>query len=330
MFRRSFHPLKLGAGLAIAAALLAPGNALAGSGQVVKVEGVDLNCSLESSVATAGLVASARDRSDGTGYAFVDVFVEPKDHAATVLSGGMDAPPISKSGMHATFDMADDATGEVIGSATVSAAFTVTNSQHFVAIYQNGTQKGIFYTLSVVGSLSVMSGTAHYSFDLAGCDANAQSRRDHFHDPTPPKPGAAVPGNDLPSSARAVSPGDHVQIQTDGAADAPEAECIQTFAEGPFSIPFGRTVWFKVAGTGRPITVDPAGSDFDTVVAAYRVTGSGLEQLACIDDGAGPANTPKQASVTIDTLVGATYLIQIGGIGDVPDSEFGHLRVKVY
>jgi hypothetical protein len=330
MFRRPFHPLRLGASFAIAVALLAPGSALAASASTVRVEGVDLHCSLDSAVATGGLVASSRDRSDGTGSAFVDVFVEPKDSAATVLSGGMDAPQITKQGMHATFEVADDATGEVIGDATVSATFTVTDSQHFVAIYQNGTQKGIFYTLGVVGTLSVSAGSIGYTFDLSGCDATAQSRRDFFHDPRPPMPGAEAPGNDLPSAALAAGPGDQFLIRTDGAAVAPEAECVQTFDEGPFSLPFGRTVWFKVAGTGRPITVDPAGSDFDTVVAAYRVSGSSLEQLACIDDGSGPLNTPKQMSVTIDTQVGATYLVQIGGIGDVPDSEFGRLRVKVY
>jgi hypothetical protein len=331
MFPRRIHALKLGAGFAIAVALLVPGNALAGSGQTVKSDGVDLDCSLESVVATGHLVASARDRSNGTGYAFVDVFVDPTDDAAPILGGGTETPStLTKQGLAATFEMADDATGNVIGSGTVAATFKVTHSQHFVAIYQSGTQKGIYYTLSVVGSLSVTSGANHYTFDMAGCDASAAHVRSSFHDPRPPKPGAKVPTNDLPASALPIAAGGRFRVQTDNAALDPEAECIQTFEEGPYSLPFGRTVWFKVTGTGRPITVDPAGSDFDTVVAAYRVTGAGLEQLACIDDGTGPLNTPKQASVTIDTQVGATYLVQVGGIGDVPDSEFGHLRVKVY
>ena len=37
----------------------------------------------------------------------------------------------------------------------------------------------------------------------------------------------------------------------------------------PSSSGLGRTVWYSVVGTGDPITIDPRGSDFDTVVAAY-------------------------------------------------------------
>ena len=36
-----------------------------------------------------------------------------------------------------------------------------------------------------------------------------------------------------------------------------------------FEFGWGRTVWFSFEGTGGPITVDPGGSNFDTVVAVY-------------------------------------------------------------
>ena len=46
-----------------------------------------------------------------------------------------------------------------------------------------------------------------------------------------------------------------------------------------FEFGIGRTVWYSVVGTGGPITIDPRGSDFDTVVAAYASTAGDLEQV---------------------------------------------------
>ena len=51
-----------------------------------------------------------------------------------------------------------------------------------------------------------------------------------------------------------------------------------------FEFDWGRTVWFSLKGTGGPITVDPGGSHFDTVVAIYVRAGDQLEQVACVDD----------------------------------------------
>ena len=333
MFRRSTprtpRLLKVAAGLALVATLVAPGSALAGPSQIVKVEGVDLHCSLKSADAVGGLFAIARDRSDGTSFAFVDLFVEPNDPATPVLSGGMDDPPLTPSGIAATFAMANDATGEVLGSATVSATFTVTGSQRLRLVYQNAAQRGIFDVLSVSGTITVTTEAASYSFDMAGCDAGAQSRMDQIHDPNGPKPGGKAPANDTPAGALAVGAGSQVQMQTGGASLGSEAPCLMTFDGEVFDFPLGRTVWFALQGTGGPITVDTAGSNFDTVVAAY--VGAGLDQVACVDDA--PIQRTPQGHVTIDTQLGVTYLVQVGGVvGNFgsEDPEYGRLRLNVY
>ena len=110
----------------------------------------------------------------------------------------MDDPPLTPTGIHTTFDMAIDATGEVAGSASISATFTLTGAQRFHRVFQNGVQKGIFNDINVAGTLTATSGAATYSFDLAGCIASTMSRMDQIHDPTGPKPGGAVPANEPP------------------------------------------------------------------------------------------------------------------------------------
>ena len=157
-FSFAFKALKVASGLALITTLIAPGSALAGRSQIVKVSGVDISCELASADASGGLFAITRDRTDGGSFAFLDLFVEPNDPAATVLSGGMDDPPLTTSGLQTTFDMADDATGDVIGSASISALFTLTGAQRLRRVSQDGVQKGIFSTYSVTGTLTVTSG----------------------------------------------------------------------------------------------------------------------------------------------------------------------------
>ncbi len=84
-------------------------------------------------------------------------------------------------------------------------------------------------------------------------------------------------------------------------------------------------------GTGGPITVDTAGSDYDTVIAVYTSNGSGgftPVPGACLDDvPIQPIGRTLQAAVTWNSLAGTTYYVQIGGY---PQSfTYGNLRVAV-
>ncbi len=49
-------------------------------------------------------------------------------------------------------------------------------------------------------------------------------------------------------------------------------------------IPVEHTVWYTVTGTGGSITVDTAGSDFDTVIAVYEGAPDESATVACVDD----------------------------------------------
>ena len=134
--------MKVAASLALVATLVAPGSALAGPSQIIKVNGTNLDCSLTSADATGDLSAITRDRTDGNGFAFIDLGILPNDPAKPLISGGMDDPPLTPTGIHTTFDMAIDATGEVVGTASISATFTLTGSQRFHACPRTACRRG--------------------------------------------------------------------------------------------------------------------------------------------------------------------------------------------
>jgi len=324
--------LRQAAGLALVATLAIPGSAFAGRSTIVKVSGYDLLCPFDTPAARGTLQAITRDRSDGGSFAFVDLFIEPTDPSAPVLSGGMDDPPLTASGLDATFDMNDDATGDVLGTAHVAAVFTSTGVHRVRRIYQRTDQMGLFETFTVAGTLTVATSSASYAFDLGGCEAGGQDRMDQIHDPSGPKAGGPAPANDLPSAAAPVAPGSRLQEWTGGAALDPEADCLVTFNGEVFTFEWGRTVWFSLVGTGGPVTIDPRGSNFDSVVAAYTPGANGLDQVGCVDDDS--ALRTAQGPLTIDTRAGVTYLIQVGGVNgnigsDSADPQWGRLRLAV-
>jgi hypothetical protein len=79
------------------------------------------------------------------------------------------------------------------------------------------------------------------------------------------------------------------------------------------------------------VTVDTAGSDYDTVMAVYTSDGAGgftPVPGACLDDvPLEPLGRTLQAAITWDTVAGTTYYVQIGGY---PQSfPYGNLRVAV-
>lgn len=128
------------------------------------------------------------------------------------------------------------------------------------------------------------------------------------------KPGGKPPVNDLPTGALALAPGT-VGQSTRGAALEAEAPCLMDTGEGVWVVPFGRTVWYSLAGTGDDVTLSTLGTsqEFDTALAVYQVTSTGtLDQVVCATEGP----DPKQgwaAEATVATAMGETYLVQVGG-----------------
>jgi hypothetical protein len=113
--------------------------------------------------------------------------------------------------------------------------------------------------------------------------------------------------NDAPGAALRLDIGDTIQVRTDGATAQPELPCPS--GDGEWDYPIGRTGWWSFTGTGGPITVDTAGSNFDTIVGIYRDDEAGnFPVIGCVDD----VDT-LQARITVSTEAGVTYLIQAGG-----------------
>jgi hypothetical protein len=87
------------------------------------------------------------------------------------------------------------------------------------------------------------------------------------------------------------------------AGDANHNACVRNMNPSTFSRA-GSTMWWIVTGTGRPITVTTAGSDFDTHLGIFS---GPLDGDALCQDGA-----PTEA-LTFGSEAGHPYRIQVGG-----------------
>ena len=225
-------------------------------------------------------------------------------------------------------------TGEPAGVAA-SIHMTITETgETFVRVFSSRGRRQVARgtLLDIEGTLSI--GT--HTFDLGACVGVDYRSKLLRNAPSGPKPGGKVPTNDLPGGAKQLAVGGSAVAQTKGASPNREApfDCLifEDETGAPVEVPVANTVWYKVTGTGRPITVDTAGSDFDTVLATYTAgPGGTFTPVAggCDDDfPTPPLGRSLQAAVTIPTVAGTTYYIQIGGF---PDSAFpfGNLRVSI-
>jgi hypothetical protein len=282
-------------------------------------------CELSNTAGDTGFLFVGLDAD----LAFVEAGLESADGSVgyfasgeLILSGG------SGSG---ALDLYDPMTIEPVdGEAQLSISITAT--ERFRYLEQNATFRRITSgdLLDIEGSLTFPGG---YAFDLGGCVGQDATIKSINTFPKGPKPGGKVPSNDLPSGATALAVGSRTTINTKGAS--PDAEVVFPcsvlfdFETGEFVVvPVGNTVWYTVTGTGDPVTIDTAGSDYDTVVAVYTESGGVYDPVACVDDVLlDPIGRSLQASVTFDTVAGETYYVQIGGF---PESfTYGTLRVAV-
>lgn len=71
------------------------------------------------------------------------------------------------------------------------------------------------------------------------------------------------------------------------------------------------TTWYRILGNGGTISVNTAGSNFDTVLAVYLAPTPALNDgLPCNDDASSSTLT---SAVSFPSEVGRAYLIQVGG-----------------
>ena len=92
----------------------------------------------------------------------------------------------------------------------------------------------------------------------------------------------------------------------------------------PGCAPVARTVWFRyTAPADATLVADTIGSDFDTVLAAYRGTALGaLTQVGCADDidfQSGNVRSRLQFGVT----AGQTYYVQLGSFAGAANPAGG-------
>jgi hypothetical protein len=179
---------------------------------------------------------------------------------------------------------------------------------------------------AVTGTLAFPGGP---TFDLGACRFQVRLTKTISNVPSSQlKTGGKAPANDAPDGAEVLKVPGSATAQTGGAHDAEvPMDCVVVDEGTP--VDAFRTVWYRVTGTGRTITVDTAGSKFDTVIEVYTASGGTFTPVpdTCVDDvPAGPVGRTLQAAVSWPTTAGVTYYVQIGGFPD--DLNWGTLKVR--
>lgn len=210
------------------------------------------------------------------------------------------------------------------GTADASAVLTALETIEFQLRSEDGRRRVDVSVFSALGAIDIgLSDGTQITVPLNDetCHTNyLQSERDME---SSPRGGNRQPvANDTPTTAQPVERGEAANSHTGGAAFDGEAFASCVF-DGPFLLNVSHSTWYSVIGDGQPLSVDTAGSDFDTVVAAYVTGAEGLTEVACNDES--ETATPHQASLAFATDPGVTYLIQVGGYID----QSGHLRLAV-
>jgi hypothetical protein len=285
------------------------------------------------------------DLADGTGnsafvfvdigddFTYIDVGYASADGTTFLAATDFIEGPVDGGSIDRTLEVYDPETGEPTG-ATAELDMTLTaTGDTFTNLLEAATFKRVQRgeLLDIEGTLEIGGAT----FDLGSCIGFDSRVKEIETRPQGPKAGGKIPANDDPTAATLLRVGSRTSVQTRGAApDAEEPfECLSFTDPDTGEVeetPVGHTVWYSFVGTGAPMTIDTAGSDFDTVVAIYTVVGGAYVPVpdGCVDDTpTEPIGRTLQASVTIPTVAGTTYLVQIGGFPDV--QSYGNLRVAL-
>lgn len=283
-------------------------------------------CDLATTAGDTGFLFTSLDEN----AIFIDAYVTPAGGGPEVAAFGFGT--LVGGVLDATLELYDPQTGQPVpGTGSIHLVIAGSGEPIDYVLRDGGVRETVRgTTLDIEGSLTV----GGITFDLGACVGVDVRTKLILTQPNGPKPGGKAPANDRPTGAKTLSVGSRTSVATKGAAPDREAtfECM-VFDDGieSFEIPVGHTVWYRIVGTGGPITVDTAGSDFDTVVAVYTADGSGGYTPvpdACVDDvPVQPIGRTLQSAVTWDSVAGTVYYVQIGGFPSaVP---YGNLRVAV-
>jgi hypothetical protein len=263
---------------------------------------------------------------DGTS-AFVDVFFPDAG------TGGSTRAPIVGGRLASDIEFHDLDSGDPVGNGSIDATFAST-SQEFQYTLRDGTSKArvMGVAFAVAGSLVAPGFPA---FDLGGCYLADLTVKAIDSPVRAPRPTGKAPANDVPAGAIPVRTKSMLTEQTKNAnfdMEVPFA-CLTTRGEGGVRepLPVIKTVWFKLVGSGSPVTLDTAGTNFDTVLAVYTKSGSSYVPVAraCNDDvRLQPVGSTRQAAVRFTPAAGVTYYVQVGGFYTLPNWGTLHLAMK--
>lgn len=281
-------------------------------------EGTYVDCFWETPDATAYLYV-IEDESGS----YADAFLATAEQM--LFAQGATAS-VSPSAMSASIDLVNDDGDPFTADASATLAPSggpVTST----LLSATSKEKLVEQGLTPEGELAFSSGET-FTIDESSCRGVAFATHFRNSGPAGPKVGGKAPPNDGPEGAIAVASGTGFNVQTTGTSLAAEIQ-VTACPEGDFDA-MGHTVWYTIEGTGEPVSIDSAGSNFDTVMAVFVRDGSGFEEVACIDDVFGdPVGVTFQAALTLDTIEGQTYFVEVGGWQNFfnGDTDSGRLRL---
>jgi hypothetical protein len=130
-------------------------------------------------------------------------------------------------------------------------------------------------------------------------------------------PGSALaaPPNDAYANARALDifERDDPALRTNAGATTAGGE-----PQPCDGVTVTATIWYRIPGTGGPVTLNTVGSAPDTVLAVYDTDGSTapttLNEIGCNNDiwDGGDETDDRASELVFDTDAGSDYLVQIG------------------
>ena len=152
-------------------------------------------------------------------------------------------------------------------------------------------------------TLDVTAGTV-YRLRIAGYNGATGSIVLNWNLETPPPPGGTRPPNDFFSNALTIS-------GPSGRTTGSNVNATSEPGEPLGGFPLSSVWWQWRAPSSGTVTIDTAGSDFDTTLGVYTGTRIGaLRPLAENDDAVGLG---RQSRATLDVTAGTVYRLRIAG-----------------
>lgn len=246
-------------------------------------------------------------------FAFADLFISgPSGEIFGSTMGALTDTSFEASWTLYAFDGAGP--GDPVGTATASASLAPTgerlNDRFGFGNFKAHVTGEIY---AVAGMVHIETDTATYDLPMDATSCFAGDVRVMQHESARQGPRGRPLANDAPDGALPLAVGESVTVNTSGTAAEAEAPCLLTVGDEVFEVPIAHTAWWTVEGTGGPVTIDTAGTEFDTVLGVYVEEDDGsFVQVGCVDD----TEAGLQAVITVDTVEGVTYHVQAGGFLD--------------